>query len=444
MSRNKTRLGHAARVAAAVAALMAALYVAATVPLDALQARHLVAAVDSNLRDRLADLRHEAARTGSLRVPVEHDLDEAPTVFWEVTPRGDAVTLSSGAPALPPGSWPAPGRVITVTLGKDGFRLGSIRAGRELFVVGQSLTETARVEMAVDRAEVVVGPIFVLAVFLAALAIGAMASKPVEEARRRQVEFTADASHELRTPLTVIEAEVGLALGMSHEGWAYREALERVGTESKRLRRIVEDMLFLARFGATPPPPGDEPVDMVTVAEACTRRFAAVADSRGVLLSMQGTGDGAALIKAPPEWADRLVGTLVDNACKYAGAGGCARVVVAARGNTVTLQVEDSGPGVPSDVRPHLFDRFHRGTDSTEGAGLGLAIADAVVGATGGRWRVATSPLGGACMAVTWRRHLVRPSRGESFNDEATRGPGEKSEKRRARPRVGFVSGPGR
>jgi len=76
----------------------------------------------------------------------------------------------------------------------------------------------------------------------------------------------------------------------------------------------------------------------------------------------------------------------------------------------VRLVVDDSGPGIPEAERGRIFDRFQRATDQPGGAGLGLAIADAVVRATNGRWQVGTSPAGGASMAVAWPRVLARPA----------------------------------
>jgi signal transduction histidine kinase len=70
--------------------------------------------------------------------------------------------------------------------------------------------------------------------------------------------------------------------------------------------------------------------------------------------------------------------------------------------------VDDSGPGIPETERSRIFDRFQRANDQAGGAGLGLAIADAVVRATNGRWLVGTSPAGGASMAVSWPRVLAR------------------------------------
>ncbi|MDQ3871844.1 MAG: sensor histidine kinase [Chloroflexota bacterium] len=95
---------------------------------------------------------------------------------------------------------------------------------------------------------------------------------------------------------------------------------------------------------------------------------------------------------------------LLDNACKYASAAGLVEVTVANEGQRVRLTVDDSGPGIPEAERERIFDRFHRATEASGGVGLGLAIADAVVRATGGRWYVGASPAGGARMAVSWPR----------------------------------------
>ena len=96
-----------------------------------------------------------------------------------------------------------------------------------------------------------------------------------------------------------------------------------------------------------------------------------------------------------------------------------ARVVrVAVEGNRIKLVVDDSGPGIPADQRGQIFDRFRRATDQPGGAGLGLAIADAVVRATNGRWEVGASAAGGASMAVSWPRLLARPSATRAASSE--------------------------
>jgi signal transduction histidine kinase len=270
------------------------------------------------------------------------------------------------------------------------------------FVTGESLAELSHVRSVLATSEALALPILVLTVFLGSLAIGIRSVVPVEEARRRQLEFTADASHELRTPLSVIEAELALAAAEPPDGLLHTGALEHIGRESARLQRIVEDLLWLARFDSEPPPPGDEPIDLGVIAQGCVDRFAALAAARHVALSVEAPGDRSPAVVAPPEWIDRLAGVLVDNACRYAGEGGSVVVSVGTAGTRSVLAVEDSGPGIADEQRERLFDRFSRVSREPGGHGLGLAIADSVVGSTGGRWRIGRAAAGGARMEVSW------------------------------------------
>ena len=321
-----------------------------------------------------------------------------------MTAGGTVPAHSPGAPALPAGLpriFASPGGLATtVTLGPAGrYRLDAARDGGGWLVAGQSLAGDAHTERLLLYGEFAAGPFLLLAMFGGSLVVGLRSLAPVEQSRRRQLEFTADASHELRTPLSVIRAEADVALSSPREAAEYRDALTRIKGESQRLRQLVEDMLWLARFDSTPPPPGDEPVDLVTLAQVCADRFRAVGPS-----ITTDTGAGPALISAPPEWIDRLAGVLVDNACRYAGADGQVRIQVQVQGSRVSLTVEDSGPGIPEADRARLFDRFHRANERGPGAGLGLAIGDSIVRSTGGRWHIGDSPLGGALITVSWRR----------------------------------------
>ena len=272
-------------------------------------------------------------------------------------------------------------------------------------IIGQSLSGATSAEGNLILAEAIVGPILLLAVFLGALTIGRRVAAPIEEARVRQMEFTADASHELRTPLSVIEAQTSLALAEPRDPAWYRAAFQRVQGESGRIRRLVEDLLWLARFDTTRDRAPAEHVDLAILAEMAADRFAAVAEAKGVRLSVR-TAPVPLVVHAPPEWLDRLLGVLLDNACKYVPQSGTVDVAVWADGHRVHLAVDDSGPGIPAAERSRIFDRFRRATDQPGGAGLGLAIANSVVGATGGRWTVGDSPLGGASLGVTWPRSL--------------------------------------
>ncbi len=404
-SLRRSYVAHALRVAVVVTVIIGALYICVVVSFDAVDRHRLVTQVDARLTQRLHRATHQPSAAGSIdNYDNDHDVDDAPVFLWRVTQSGGPVALTPGAPALQWSAWSPSTRSIEGRFGSEHFRLQSERVGEQWFVVGQSLANEDRVASDLTALEVIAGPLLMIAVFFGTLLIGLKAAGPVELARRRQLEFTADASHELRTPLSVIEAEVSLSLSGERSSSEYRSTLERVNAESMRLRDIVEDLLWLSRFDSEPPPPGNEPVDVSSIASACADRFQAVAQHRGIDLSVYGYDRGRPWINAPPEWIDRLVAVLVDNACRYAGTGGVVRIAVTVAGGRVSLSVDDSGPGIAPDERPSLFDRFHRATDEGGGAGLGLAIADAVVQATSGEWIVGEADLGGAHMEVRWHR----------------------------------------
>jgi signal transduction histidine kinase len=396
---------HAARVAVVATLIIVAMYACVVAGFNAADRHRLVAQIDTRLNQRLGRAARQPAEASSIAdYDNAHDVDDAAVFLWQVGASGHPKALTPGAPTLPASAWPPANEAVDARLGATNFRLHSLRVGDQLFVAGQSLAAADHVESDLIALELVAGPVLLLAVFLGTLLIGIKAAGPVEQSRRRQLEFTADASHELRTPLSVIEAEVSLALAGTRTVGDYRDTLARVSRESLRLRDIVEDLLWLSRFDSEPPPPGDQPVDVSAIATACANRFFAVAQSRGIAISVHHLVDGQPWINAPPEWVDRLTAVLVDNACRYAGSDGVVRITVSAEGNRVSLAVEDNGPGIDPEERNRLFERFHRATDEGNGAGLGLAIGNAVVRATGGTWRVSDSDLGGARMEVRWHR----------------------------------------
>jgi signal transduction histidine kinase len=408
------RVSPAVRVAATATAVVAVCYIICVIVLNVVVSGHLTNQNDERLAARLAIARRDpdalsarVARVGLSPASEDDDVDgdSAPVFLWSVNDGGAITGHCPNAPALPAtvlaGDTLREGFAKTAVLGSTGaFRLKMTRAGDGWLMAGQSLVGEAHTQRLLLTGEIVAGPFLLLAMFGGSLVVGLRSLAPVEQSRRRQLEFTADASHELRTPLSVIRAEADLALSSPREAAEYRDALTRIHGESQRLRQLVEDMLWLARFDSDPPPPGNEPVDLATLAQACADRFRSV----GPAITTDITAE-AALISAPPEWIDRLAGVLVDNACRYAGPDGQVRIGVGAQGSRVSLVVEDSGPGIPEAERPRLFDRFHRATETGTGtgAGLGLAIGDSIVRSTGGRWQVGDSPLGGALMSVSWR-----------------------------------------
>ena len=394
-------------VALRATALVAVAYLVVAVAVLAIFTQNQVAQIDQRLSMSLDHPHFPGDEGGPIGPPDSAGPGGLPVLSWFVLPDGTVAKDTRNDFDLPD-ALRSVSTAQDVTIDGTGFRL----AGRALtvrgtnstvyYVVGQSLEPLNGSRATIIFAEILIAPALFLAVFLGAVVIGRRVATPIEIARQRQMEFTADASHELRTPLSVIEAQTSLALTQDRPAGWYKTAFVRVDAESKRLRRLIEDMLWLARFDATAAAPAAEPVDLGILAAQAADRFAVVAEARHLDLAVSGA-DAGAVFAVSPEWLDRLLGVLLDNACKYSREGGAVRVEVALDGPRVRLAVDDDGPGIPDGERERIFDRFHRAqVAGAGGAGLGLAIADAIVRATGGRWQVGSSSLGGARMSVTW------------------------------------------
>ncbi|MGH3177871.1 MAG: histidine kinase dimerization/phospho-acceptor domain-containing protein, partial [Streptosporangiaceae bacterium] len=257
------RLGPAARVAATATGIVAVVYVLSVIVLNLVISARLTEQNDNRLADRLAAAGHDpdvfSQRTPrTFRSAGDGDTDSVPVFFWLLDARQAVVAHSPGAPALPArplgGQQPRDGLPVTVTAGRsDPFRLKMTRDGTGWLVAGQSLTGIAHTERLLLYAEALAGPFVLLAMFFSCLAVGQRALAPVEQSRRRQLEFTADGAHELRTPLSVISAEADVALSAPRDAAGYRDALARIKEESLRLRQLVDNMLWLARFDSRPP-----------------------------------------------------------------------------------------------------------------------------------------------------------------------------------------------
>ena len=332
----------------------------------------------------------------------------SPALAWLVFPAGNQMTTIGDQTQLPAADAGVTGPITTQVKGVEIRLVGTdvvTNVGPARLVVGYNVESVSQARSTLIVTEAVAGVVLLLLVFFGTLVVGRRVGAPIELARQRQLEFTADASHELRTPLAVIEAQTSLALAQDRDPTWYRNAFERVGSESGRIRRLVDDLLWLARVDTPEGRPAAEPVEVGVLVQQAAERFAAIAESRDITLQVS-VGLGPLAVMGSSTWLDRLLGVLLDNAFKYAPMGGTVGLSVGVDGNRVRLVVEDSGPGIPADERPKIFDRFHRAVDEGYGSGLGLAIADAVVRHTHGRWEVSTSELGGARMLVSWPRVL--------------------------------------
>jgi signal transduction histidine kinase len=395
----------AVRVAMSASAIVGVAYAVIAVVVLVFVTNNLTAEIDNRLSQALAPVPIQPGNDQPFGQagPPDHPFG-APVLMWRISPNGSMVSQNTSNIALPA----AYGHVVgpkTVSISGVDVRIEGAVRGDDYVVVGVTMEGVSQTQSTLIVAEIGIGCALLIVVFLGSVAIGRRVALPIERARRRQLEFTADASHELRTPLSVIEAQATLARARERDPAWDAAAFGRIDTELKRTRRLVDDMLWLARFDSTGGQPEAEPVDVRILAAQTADRFGAVAETRGQKLEVSpGRADSDAIVTAPPDWLDRLVGILIDNACRYSPDGGSVHVNVAGEGRRVRLTVDDSGPGIPEEERGRVFDRFHRATDQPGGSGLGLAIADAIVRATGGKWHIGTSPAGGASISVSWPR----------------------------------------
>ncbi len=202
-----------------------------------------------------------------------------------------------------------------------------------------------------------------------------------EAALARQRQFVADASHELRTPLTSVLANLELLAESLHgdQGEAARSALR----SSRRMRRLVADLLLLARTDAKRTL-AREPCDVAQIVVEAAAELGPVSDEHEISLDVH-----PAPVLASRDELHRLVINLLENAVKHTPAGTAITVSTTASREHVELVVQDDGPGVPAAIAPTLFERFVRGQGDRGGSfGLGLAIVRAVAESHGGTVRL--------------------------------------------------------
>jgi signal transduction histidine kinase len=213
----------------------------------------------------------------------------------------------------------------------------------------------------------------------------------------RQRRFVADASHELRTPLTSILANLEL-LSTELEG-EDAEAARSALRSSRRMRRLVADLLLLARADA-----GRvrrrEPIDLRTVVREAAGEVAPLAGTRELDIEV---GDEPLVVEAAGDEMHRLALNLIQNAVVHTPDGTPVHVSARRSGHDAVVEVSDEGPGIPPELRERIFDRFVRGAGDRSGeagSGLGLSIVRAVADSHAGRVELGTSESGGARFVV--------------------------------------------
>jgi signal transduction histidine kinase len=205
----------------------------------------------------------------------------------------------------------------------------------------------------------------------------------LEKLDRARREFIANASHELRTPLFSLGGFLELMADEELDEETRQEFLATMREQVDRMTKLATDLLDLSRLDAGRMRLEHEPVDLGAVAQLLAEEFRVVAEQRRHPLEV--VVEGRPIARADELRVLQIGRALVDNALVHTPPGTTVTLRAGADREHAFLEVQDDGPGVPSEHAPHVFDRFYRGEGAVaSGSGLGLAIARELAGVMGG------------------------------------------------------------
>ena len=225
----------------------------------------------------------------------------------------------------------------------------------------------------------------------------------LEASFQSQKRFTADASHELRLPLTVLKGEIEVALRQPRSPEEYHKVLHDQLDMIERMRRIVDDLLMLARADAGQLELEQGEVDLSLLLQEVGQQHLTLFASRHMMLEMDIVDD--LFVSGDAAKLERVIFNLLNNAYKYAREATTVYLSAHAENEKAIISVRDEGPGIASHHLDHLFSRFYRADDgrarSEGGSGLGLAICKRIVLAHGGEISVESEEGGGTQFIVS-------------------------------------------
>lgn len=300
----------------------------------------------------------------------------------------------------------APGhslRQTTVPVRRRGMLLGYLRVSHQWFEVDKP-SQQLFVDLLVGTV-ITLGMIGLAGWFLAEIAL-----RPVRQAYNRLAQFTADASHELRTPLAAIQTNAQVALAAPEPTVEdHQRRLEVIERLTRRMGRLVNDLLFLARHEGVAGEAGQTPCNLGELLAQVIEEQTPLARSAGLTLQVKSIP--GAIVQGNVDQLHRLLDNLIGNAIRYTGQGGKVLVSLDREGRDALIEVRDTGIGIGPDHLPYLFERFYRvdtaRSRSAGGTGLGLAIARTIARNHGGEITVESIPGEGSLFRV---RLSLRPN----------------------------------
>jgi two-component system phosphate regulon sensor histidine kinase PhoR len=236
---------------------------------------------------------------------------------------------------------------------------------------------------------------------------------------RTRQDFVANASHELKTPLASIKAFTETLLDWAlHDESVNVRFLERIDEQATRLNQLILDLLSLARLESGEEAFQHGPLCLVPVLDSCVEAHRARAETKSLGLTFQAgdLGDETQVL-ADEEAIRQIVDNLIDNAIKYTPEGGSVRVSAFADGNAVSVEVADTGIGIPREDLPRIFERFYRVDKARSrelgGTGLGLSIVKHLIQSIGGQIDVSSRVGSGSTFTIELPRCLAPRTRSQ-------------------------------
>lgn len=214
----------------------------------------------------------------------------------------------------------------------------------------------------------------------------------VRQAFALQQQFVGDAAHELRTPLAALQLQLQ-SLRRAADNATREQAIGRLGDGVARATRLIEQLLSMARHDGGAPRLLLTPTDLVQAVREAVSQSLPQANAKRIDITLD--GPETAMVDGQADALVLLARNLLDNAIKYAPEEGAVRIAIDA-GASVSLTVDDTGPGIRPGERERVFDRFYRGADAgASGSGLGLALVRTLAGRHGATVTLDDAPGGG-------------------------------------------------